>query len=235
MTSKLQHLIFMTDSPLYSDSSDTASAQYPQIRQQIRHTALTQRRQLSFCQQQSAEKALCRQLKRVSAYRRARSVALYLSTASEAGTARLLKMVLRDGKRCFLPVLHPWQKHKMLFVRYTGAEFLRSNRWGIKEPQLAQQRCLKPTQLDLVILPLVAFDMEGHRLGMGKGYYDRAFAFRCQTEGKPFLLGLAHECQLAGQLLPVAAWDVDLDAVATADRIITFRANRSVPLHLQER
>ena len=118
----------------------------------------------------------------------------------------------------------------MLFMRYTGTELLRPNRWGIKEPILKLQHCLKPEQLDLVLLPLVAFDMEGHRLGMGKGYYDRAFAFRCQTTGKPFLLGLAHECQLSGQLLPVAAWDVDLDAVATAFRIYRFRANRSVPL-----
>jgi 5-formyltetrahydrofolate cyclo-ligase len=144
-------------------------------------------------------------------------------------------MALRDGKQCFMPVLHPWQQHKMLFVRYTGIQLLRPNRWGVKEPALKAQRCLKPAQLDLVILPLVVFDQEGHRLGMGKGFYDRAFAFRCQTQGKPFLLGLAHECQLAGQLLPVAAWDVDLDAVATVARVLKFRANRSVPLRLQAR
>lgn len=199
-------------------------------RQLIRHHALTQRRQLSFYQQKSAEKALCRQLRRVPAYRTARSIALYLSTATEAGTARLLNMALRDGKRCFVPVLHPFQKHKMLFVPYTGTELLRPNRWGIREPALKSSRSVKPDQLDLVLLPLVAFDLEGHRLGMGKGFYDRAFAFRCQTEGKPFLLGLAHECQLSGQLLPVAAWDVDLDAVVTTSRIYRFRANRSAPL-----
>jgi 5-formyltetrahydrofolate cyclo-ligase len=227
--------MLMTDSPLYSKFSNIASPQYQQIRQQVRQQALRQRRQLSFYQQKCAEKALCRQVKRLPAYRKAQSVALYISTASEAGTTSLLNMALRDGKRCFLPVLHPWQKHKMLFVRYTGSEFLRPNRWRIREPGLKQQRCLKPTQLDLVMMPLVAFDLEGHRLGMGKGFYDRALAFRCQTEGKPFLLGLAHECQLAGQLLPVAAWDVDLDAVATADRILSFRANRSAPLRSQGR
>lgn len=199
-------------------------------RQQIRHHALTQRRQLSFYQQKTAEKAICRQVRRLPAYRTARTIAFYLSTASEAGTDRLLSMALRDGKHCFVPVLHPFQKHKMLFVRYDGRECLLPNQWGIKEPALKAKHCIKPAQLDLVMMPLVAFDREGHRLGMGKGYYDRAFAFRCQSTGKPFLSGLAHECQLSGQLLPVAAWDVDLDAVITANRIRNFRANRSAPL-----
>lgn len=204
-------------------------------RHQIRVRALSHRRQLSFYQQQSAEKAFCHQLRLLPAYRTARSIALYLSTASEAGTTRLLNMALRDGKHCFVPVLHPFQKHKMLFVRYTGTGFLHTNRWGIREPALKSQDCIKARHLDLVVLPLVAFDLEGHRLGMGKGFYDRAFAFRCQTEGKPFLLGLAHECQLSGQVLPVAAWDVSLDAVLTAARTYSFRANRSVPLRSQAR
>lgn len=204
-------------------------------RQQIRQRALAQRRQLSFYQQKSAERAFCRQLRQLPAYRTARSIALYLSTANEAGTAGLLHMALRAGKRCFVPVLHPFHKHRMLFVAYTGTQVLRPNRWGIYEPALTAQHRAKPQQIDLVVMPLVAFDLEGHRLGMGKGYYDRAFAFRCQTEDKPFLLGLAHECQLSAQLLPVSAWDVDLDAVATPGRILSFRANRSVPLRLQPR
>lgn len=123
----------------------------------------------------------------------------------------------------------------MLFVRYRGNGNLTPNRWGIREPLLRAQECIKPQQLDLVVVPLVAFDRQGHRLGMGKGYYDRAFAFRCQTAGKPFLLGLAHECQLTDKILPVAAWDVDLDAALTAERVLDFRLNRSAPHHSQGR
>ena len=200
-------------------------------RQQIRQHALTQRRQLSVYQQQSAEKAFCLRLRQLPAYRSARTIALYFSTASEARTTALLSMVLRDGKRCFVPVLHPLKKHHMLFVRYRGHGHLKPNRWGIREPVLTSHACIRPARLDLVVMPLVAFDLQGHRLGMGKGYYDRAFAFRCQAAGKPFLLGLAHECQLAAEILPAAAWDVDLDAVLTADRILDFRAIRSAPRH----
>lgn len=144
-------------------------------------------------------------------------------------------MALRDGKRCYVPVLHPWQPGKMLFVPFTGRERMKTNRWGIAEPPFHAQRSLRAQQFDLVMMPLVAFDDQGHRLGMGKGFYDRAFAFRQQRAGRPFLLGLAHECQRSKIPLPVNHWDVDLDAVATAARIRDFRADRSVPLRSQGR
>lgn len=146
-----------------------------------------------------------------------------MSVASEISTAYFLKMAERDGKCCYVPVLHPWQSHKMEFVKYKTGERLRRNRWGIAEPALGLHNRLAAEQFDLVMMPLVAFDQQGRRLGMGQGFYDRAFAFKRNTAGKPLLLGLAHTCQLTLQPLPAQAWDVDMDAVATPRRVTRFR------------
>ena len=68
-------------------------------------------------------------------------------------------------------------------------------------------------------MPLVGFDEEGGRLGMGGGFYDRSFAFtRIRPRLRPTLIGLAHELQKV-QKLPVEPWDIPLDAVVTDHRI----------------
>ena len=87
------------------------------------------------------------------------------------------------------------------------------NRFGIPEP--LQGKVCPPRVLSLVLLPLVAFDTGGNRLGMGKGYYDHTFAFlRCSQRRRPVLLGLAHECQRV-DALDTASWDVPLQAIVT--------------------
>ena len=192
-------------------------------RQQFRRQALQRRRQLTYFQQQSAGRALCRRIRSFPPYRRARHICVYMSVASEISTAALIAMVRRDGKCCYVPVLHPWQAHKMMFVHYKAGERLQRNRWGIDEPALGLQNQLAADQFDLVMMPLLAFDQQGRRLGMGQGFYDRAFAFRRDTRCKPLLLGLAHECQQTAQPLPAQPWDVDMDAVATPVRITRFR------------
>ena len=191
------------------------------LRRQLRRQALQQRQQLSYFQQKKAAKAVCQQIRKLSVYQRARHVALYLSSRNELSTQYLLQMAWRDGKHCYVPVLHPWKLHHMVFVRYQPGQTLFRNRWGIHEPALGSSH-LKPAQLDLVLMPLVAFDLEGRRLGMGKGFYDRAFAFRRNNADKPVLLGLAHEQQRISGSLPVSDWDVDLDMVVTPSRAYCF-------------
>jgi 5-formyltetrahydrofolate cyclo-ligase len=85
--------------------------------------------------------------------------------------------------------------------------------WGIPEPRLA--KACAPRFLSLVFMPLVAFDTQGNRLGMGRGFYDRSFAFKARAQAKrPVLLGLAHECQRV-EKLEVASWDVPLGGIVT--------------------
>src|SRR5690606_1225456 len=192
------------------------------LRRQLRREALQKRKQLSYFQQKKAAAALCRQVRKLAVYQRARTVALYLSSGAEIGTQNLLQMAWRDHKRCYVPVLHPWHTHHMVFVPYRQGQRVFRNRWGILEPALGTNS-IRARDLDLVLMPLVAFDSQGRRLGMGKGFYDRALEFRLHTRCKPVLAGLAHDQHKIDGDLPVTDWDVDLDMVITPSRVYCFR------------
>jgi 5-formyltetrahydrofolate cyclo-ligase len=72
--------------------------------------------------------------------------------------------------------------------------------------------------MDLILLPLVAFDEKGNRMGMGGGFYDRSLANIQQQNQRTQLIGLAHEIQKTDQLV-VQSWDIPLHAIATEDRL----------------
>ena len=78
--------------------------------------------------------------------------------------------------------------------------------------------------MDVILLPLVAFDRKGYRLGMGGGYYDRSLAFRRSRQQwrRPRLIGVAHSCQQHPGL-PQQHWDVPLDCIITESEIIPIR------------
>ena len=103
----------------------------------------------------------------------------------------------------------------MEFVRYDPHKRLRVNRHGIAEPDRHAPR-IALRSLDVVFLPVVAFDPYGWRLGSGAGYYDRRLRplLRGGSWRRPRLIGVAHEFQLVPHLAP-ARWDVPMDAVVT--------------------
>ncbi|MDB6089479.1 MAG: 5-formyltetrahydrofolate cyclo-ligase, partial [Gammaproteobacteria bacterium] len=143
-------------------------------------------------------------------------IAVYASLPSELDTAPLIALARRRGCRIYVPRI---DRHtlgrKMRFVELTGRQ--RPNRLGIDEPDGALT--LGARWLDVVFLPLVAFDSHGVRLGMGGGYYDRAFEFRRWRTvwHAPRLVGLAYSIQQV-ERITFAAHDVRLDAVVTEQR-----------------
>ncbi|ERO62912.1 5-formyltetrahydrofolate cyclo-ligase [Pseudomonas piscis] len=174
------------------------------------------RRALTSAQQRQAARGLYRQLAQDPVFRRARHLSLYLPTDGEIDPRLLLRAAQRRGKATYLPVLSAWPRTKMVFQRLRPGEQLRPNRFRILEPKINVARQRKVWALDLVLLPLVGFDEEGGRLGMGGGFYDRSLAYlaRRKTWRKPKLLGLAHECQKVGKL-DQASWDVPLQGTVT--------------------
>ena len=81
---------------------------------------------------------------------------------------------------------------------------------------MALEDTLEPAQMALVVTPLVGFDSQCRRLGMGGGWYDRSFAFRHDRPAPPWLVGAAFAVQQV-ESLPVASWDVPVDAICTED------------------
>jgi 5-formyltetrahydrofolate cyclo-ligase len=145
-------------------------------------------------------------------------VALYAPLPSELDTTPLIELARSRGCQVYVPRI---DRHslgrKMRFVELTGRQ--RRNRLGIHEPETF--RMIGARWLDVVFLPLVGFDACGVRLGMGGGYYDRAFEFRRWRTAwhAPRLIGLAYSFQQV-EGLTAAAHDVRLDAVVTEERIV---------------
>ena len=185
-----------------------------QFRQQIRH----KRQQLSADIQRDASLRLIEHFTTLSEVSQAQHIALYLTTDGEIDTSPLINWLWQQGKHVYLPVIHPFSKGHLLFLHYQRDTPMVRNQYGISEPKL-NQTLIRPTStLDLVCTPLVGFDSDGHRLGMGGGYYDRTLApwFKGQDGPKP--IGLAHDCQYVGKL-PIELWDVPLPKIVTPNKI----------------
>lgn len=191
---------------------DTLSTQRQQIRQTIRQA----RRQLTLEQQKiAAEHAKLNALQHPK-IALAKNIALFLSFDGEINTQPLIDALWQQNKQVYLPVLHPFSAHHLLFLHYRPDSQLVKNRFNIAEPPLDVRDVLPPEQLDVMLIPLVAFDSQGQRLGMGGGFYDRTLA-NWQNSGF-YPIGLAHDCQHVEQL-PVAHWDIPLPEIITPKKI----------------
>ncbi|MDU8545193.1 MULTISPECIES: 5-formyltetrahydrofolate cyclo-ligase [Pseudomonas syringae group] len=184
----------------------------PQLRRQLRKA----RRALTRSQQRAAARDVYRQLAQHPLFRRARHVSLYLPMDGEIDPRLLLREAQRRGKATYLPVLNAWPRTRMVFQRVRPGEKFIPNRFRIPEPLINRAKQRHVWALDLVLMPLVGFDNEGGRLGMGGGFYDRSLAYLARRKAwrKPVLLGLAHECQKVDRLAQ-ASWDVPLQGTVS--------------------
>lgn len=168
------------------------------------------RRALSAADQRRHSIRVCRHFLRSPLAWRASRIAAFLAIDGETDLEALLTRLRLMGKRLALPVIR--RDGGMDFFAYDAAAPLLANRFGIEEPAPGA-RHVPTLSLDVVLTPLVAFDGNGNRLGMGGGFYDRHFG-AVPTALRPLLIGVAHEVQHA-PALPAAPWDVPLDGVLT--------------------
>ena len=126
-------------------------------------------------------------------------------------------MLLSEGKNIYAPRIGP--QGRMRFLQLTRDTPLRRNRFGISEPA-GRQRQRAARRMDVIVLPLLGFDQQGHRLGTGGGYYDRTLAsprpFR-----KPLLVGYGYAMQQLASI-PAEPWDIHLNAAATEAGLYKF-------------
>ncbi len=190
-----------------------------EFKQNLRRQMRTARRNLTPAQHRHNAHGLLATLRRLTQFRRSRTIALYLASDGEISPEQVIHHCRKMGKQCFLPVLHPVRHNRLWFIKYNKSTVLSDNIYGIKEPSLVQAPRRPAWALDLVLLPLVAFDDEGGRLGMGGGYYDRTFAFKqgWRKDRGTRLIGLAHDLQKVDQL-KTESWDIPLEGVATEQR-----------------
>jgi 5-formyltetrahydrofolate cyclo-ligase len=175
---------------------------------------LKERRALLSCKYiEAASQKLAEKFWQMPCTKRARSIAVYLPTRGEIDCQPIIEMAWMRKKRIFAPILRGKQIN---FAPLNPDSKLTLNRYNILEPVYSTHSLVKPRQLDIVIVPLLAFDSNLNRLGMGGGYYDRSFAFsKTKLHWRhPRLVGAAYSFQHVESLQP-ASWDVPLHCVIT--------------------
>ena len=201
------------DLPLKSILSNRMKSTQQTLRNQLRQQIRKTRANLTALQQQQAEDSITQQALAFIEERNAQHIALYVSFDGEISTDKLIKNLWAQGKQVYLPVLHPFNPNHLLFLRYLPDTPMLKNKFSIWEPKLNVQNVLPLDELDILFTPLVAFDKQGNRLGMGGGFYDRTLQ---HWQKSPFIpVGLAHQCQQVEQL-PTEAWDVPLHQILVA-------------------
>ncbi len=183
---------------------------------QLRREIRAQRRALSPQTQQTHSQAMGGILTATTLFRNSSRIAVYVEHDGEMGVTHLISRILSHGKRCYLPVLRPMLPNRLWFSEYRPGDRLIQNRYGIIEPDIRRRRPVAAWALDLVLVPLVAFDATGNRIGMGAGFYDRTFAYLTSRNRwrKPKLIGIAHKLQQL-DLIQSNHWDIPLDGVVT--------------------
>lgn len=172
---------------------------------------IVRRRQISPIERAAAAKAASDLFSASPLFQKSQHIACYYPLNDEFDCLPIIQAIWKNHKKCYLPVL---DGNLLSFKQYQENSLLARNRYNIPEP--AQEENIALEKLDLVIVPLVGFDAQGHRLGMGAGYYDRTFhATVCH------FVGLAYESQQVPEL-PFDSWDVSLRAVLTEKRFISF-------------
>jgi 5-formyltetrahydrofolate cyclo-ligase len=180
-------------------------------------------------QGRSARRSLTRPQRRLAARRlnqrltpllhRGHRIGLYLHFDGEPDLLPCLKQLCRRGKQVYVPQLRP---QGMRFVPLRALRRARVNHYGIIEPN-RHSPSVSSKRLQAVVLPLTAYDLNGQRLGMGAGYYDRELSWRSsRTHWRgPLLIGSAWSCQ-AAQQIPTESWDIPLNRLCNEQQTLRF-------------
>ena len=172
------------------------------------------RQALSTQQRQLAAQRLTQHLSQHLCFRQARHIGSYLAHGGEIDTLPSLVKNWQRQTRLYLPVIaeHPTTHMKM--IGWIPGQRLLTNHFGIREPDPRRHQGRPIWAMDILLIPLVAFDAQGNRLGMGGGYYDRLLADLATRPRRPKLVGVAYHFQQV-ERLPTEPWDQRLDYIVS--------------------
>jgi 5-formyltetrahydrofolate cyclo-ligase len=171
----------------------------------------------------AAGEALAAQLAGLPGFDAAARIAGYVAVGGELPLAHVAQACLARGQQWFLPTL-VGESGLMRFARWHPGTPMAPNRYAIPEPVVPADELLEARDLDVVLVPLVAFDRLGQRLGSGGGFYDRTFAFLGgrRRPDRPLLVGIGWAFQEAE--LAAEPWDIAVDWIATERELIQCHA-----------
>jgi len=178
----------------------------------LRARARTARRSMSAAERTRASRRITDRFLNSRYFLGSDTVGCYVSTWDEVDTSAIIERAWRAKKRVFLPVTST--KGDMHFCETLPGAELALNHFGLWEP--VHRNAIKTSRLDVVVTPLLAFDDQRNRLGMGGGYFDRAFAFLRDRNHwlHPKLIGIAFACQRVEKISP-NPWDIPVFRIIT--------------------
>lgn len=185
-----------------------------QLKATLRKICLAKRDGLTVQERRAGSRLIGERLAQTDAYLGARTIGFYCAFGSEVETWAMMRAAFAAGRRVFLPTIDPGTK-LMTFSEHDGnIDNLVCNFFGIQEPQGPPG---DSRELDLIVVPGVAFDPQGRRLGYGAGYYDRFLkGISAPT------IGVAFANQIA-EAIPLGENDVPVDFVVTENDLFQRR------------
>lgn len=182
-------------------------------KQELRKQIFSLRRKIPMETIKNHSQQIHNHLFNTSEYQQAPSICFYVSYGHEVQTHEMIKQALTQGKTIIVPCCNTID-HTLILSRITSWKQLQPGTYGILEIPEEQRKTIQPHTLDLIIVPGVAFDNKGNRLGQGGGYYDRLLA---SAQGKT--IGLCFETQLIEQV-PISTHDKPVDMIITEKQVI---------------
>ena len=172
---------------------------------------------LGFQKMLLLSEAIERKLENLKEFRDSNVIATYVARADEVQTRQIIHDALARGKKVLVPLTLP-KENRLLFSELRGMSELASGHFGILEPRPDFVRPIPLVEADVILVPVVAWDERGYRIGHGRGYFDMALA---PLRGN-LTIGLAFEAQRVDRV-PEERHDIPLGMVVTESRILRLR------------
>lgn len=186
---------------------------------EMRASGLRSRRALTKSQIEDLSAAVARRFVALDEFSKAQVVATYIAKEDEVQTSGVVSAALTAGKTVIVPRAAPSSGDLSFHVIGSMSE-LSPGHFGVLEPS-PRAPVVPLARADVVAVPMVAWDERGHRLGYGKGFFDKALS----ASPRPLRVGLALEAQKAPGL-PQSPHDVPLDVIVTESRVLRFGGGR---------
>ncbi len=182
----------------------------------LRRRLVDERHALSLSDRQEAARAIAEAALTSPTVADATCLTAYVGVGAEPGTGPLLAALHRAGVRVLLPVVAP--DRRLEWAPYRGREALAAGAWGLLEPTGPRLAAAAAAEADLLLVPALAVDRQGRRLGRGGGYYDRLLA---ALPGQQPVVAVVYRHELL-DAVPVNGHDMPVSAALTPDGLLEF-------------
>ncbi|QUH25676.1 5-formyltetrahydrofolate cyclo-ligase [Serpentinicella alkaliphila] len=186
------------------------------MKKEIRNKIINNRSNLTEIEIIEKSNIIFRKLKEIDIYKNASNVMLYISFNNEVLTKPIIEDLFQANKRVFIPVTISETKELIVSELLSIEGDLEIGNFGVLEPKKNCLRPFSPHELDLIIVPGVAFDPRGYRIGYGAGYYDR---FLPQVPNNVPKASIAFDLQII-DFVPSETYDMPVEYIITENRTI---------------